>query len=77
MGKITPPAHPYIWLEMRRVVENRYAGPEVVDGKDVYLVEGKIPMLPMPITVEPRIPTDIVRLYIDTKVSRSSGRRLN
>ncbi|MDA0676371.1 MAG: hypothetical protein O2788_00005, partial [Chloroflexi bacterium] len=61
------PAHPMKWLDQRALADTAYTGISNIDRHPVYVVTGRIPLLPGRVIDELSVPADNVRIYIDTK----------
>jgi hypothetical protein len=62
-----PPAHPMNWLDQRTLADTGYSGSSDINGRRVYVVAGRISLLPGPTIDEFLIPADNLRIYIDTE----------
>ncbi len=62
-----PPWFPGEWLDSRLVVDSRFEGQERIDGKDAYVILGRIPMLPGISPDVHDVPEDFVWLYVDAE----------
>jgi hypothetical protein len=62
-----PPLHPLEWLDQRTLKDAEYTDTGEIDGRPVYVVAGRVSLLSASLSDEHGIPSDNVRIYIDTE----------